>query len=1041
MLRKRNPGRRLAVEVLESRTLLASNIVATFDSGVLRVEGTPGADQIVIHKIGSEIKVNNLAIKNAAGRTIGVPVSQVRSVSIDALGGNDLIWVKGNLGLQVQLKTGAGADLVAAGPATNFTSSDIGSSDLLVSTSNGVWKQLEAATRDPQGTFAISKLDIPSGIPGLPNVSLTNVRLRITADSIQLITGTFTLPVVGGSVTLSGTINKDGKFNFASVPVSKKIGAFTLAGFKATVTNEKVAYEGSVKHSFLGAQPIRVTGDVNVSSATYSLRGIVPNRTLFGGNLALSKQVVYLEKSGLKFTTDARLVRLNATVAFEGMLAANGTYNLTAGFNGNLAGISVSANRAFTWDSAAGIKVNFAGTVPGMPAESSGQTSAFSFSGTYGPTNWSITGRYNKPIQLGWVTLTDIAVTLNKDKANGNDFVEISAVGSFQGWKALANVKGNARFYRDGRYSFALVGSLIDTAQLTSALGGYKLSEVTAVATNMQVTKNASGQYVINENIKTSTVSTVVHGNLKAGGFNLSRFSGIINSNGYYEFQSVERVPIPWSGVDIARATLNLKKGEGLTVSSFVNLGPYRSNFSGTITPAGNMVVNGSSGSINGLAISNSSFRGELNSTTRRYSFTIRGNVNTPIGNAAIESNLSGTGSVPVPQIRASVSLSGPITKLFTGSVAVNLSLSTPSFSGNVNVKGIGVSVSVSGSFTSGGTVTVNGHRFSLSDLSGNNVSTAGRLLKAVGLSNLNIALAIVRNVSTAPSDVARGLVAAQATWNSIASTLWSSSVKSNLSGGLTFSRLGVALKDAGLSNNVTLAVAVGKIGGVQLYQIGQAVNAAANSWSSTASALWSSQVKALYTKGINLADLGYALRHAGLGTNYHSIALNVGRVGGMTLTNLVTAVRGAGASWDQAAKALWYTDIDRLFRGGFKVGDLGKALSSAGLGRNYHQIALSVGRVGGMYLSDLAKAVYHSRPEATLTDVVRALWYDDIDRLYGGVKVGGLIAALRTINPNLRDIANALHRGGVFSSLNHALAAVGLGGGGGLPNPFPRWF
>ena len=973
-LKKRRP---LSFEPLERRCVLASNLVATFDNGVLRVEGTPNADQIVIYKLGSEIKVNDIAIKNAAGKTVNVPLSQLKSAAVDALAGNDLIWVKGNLGLNVELKTGLGNDLAAIGPATKLTSNDIGLTDLKVDTSAGIWKQLEAATRDPQGTLTIRQFEIPSGIAGLPKVTVSNVKLKVTADSIQLVTGTFTLPVLGGSVTLSGAVNKDGTYTLTSAPGTRKVGSFTLENFTANVTNNKLTFNGGLRHKFLGDNPIAISGIVDPSTGGYSLVGEVPPRTLLNGNVTLSNQKVTLDKGGLKFVADVKLTKLGEEVRFEGTLDANGTYQLVGTpKRDNIAGVSVKSKDVnVSWNSEKGIEFAFPGLVEGMPPSSSGSNAKFSFSGTYGPNQWSITGTYNEPIEIGKVWLKQFTVTINKARDNRDDFVDVSCVASYLGWEALANVKGIARFYRDGRYLFKADASLIDTERLTKQLGGYKLSGTTIDTTNMQVVQDTNGRYTINDKVKTGIVSTVVQGNFKAGGFDLSRFSGIINSDGFYKFQSIDKIPLAVRGIDITKTTVFLEKGKGLYFTSTAGLGPYRHTVTGGLTPSGVLNLKGSSGSAGGFTLSNTSFVGDFDSNTGRYKVTITGTVNTPLGNGTVQSNLDGTGTVPVPTAKATVNLSGAITKLFTGSVTVTLGSSSTSFSGTVSVKGVGISKSISGTINANGTVTINGFTFSLRDLENNNVSTIGKLLKPVGLTDLNIAMSIVKNVSTSPTNVAKGLAAAGTSWNQIASTLWNSSVKSNFSSGLSFRGLGIAMSGAGLTNNVTLAVAVGKLGGIRLNQIGE-------------------------------------------------------------------AVRGAGASWDQVAKALWNRDTKALFSGGITASGLGRALSDAGVGSNYHQIAISVGRVGGMYLSDIAKAVYNSRAEASLADVAKALWYDDISRLFsGGISVGDLIGALKSINSNLTNVANALFDGGIYSKLEDALAAVGLGGGIKLPPiKLPTW-
>lgn len=716
--------------------MLAANLTASFVNNVLKIEGTPQSDTIIIRTVSNNVAIDGVTIVNSANKATSVPLGNVSRIDLNALGGNDLIWIHDSITKPVMATGGPGIDLILAGTGTPLTKDSDPADRAASAAVTALWKRLETATRDASGTYTIGKWEVPSGVPGIPSVSLSNAKFKITPNSIELNTGTFQLSGVAGTVSLRGNIDREGKFTLTAAPSEKKVAGFTLTDFQATVTNDKVTYQGLVQHKLLGTKPISLSGNVNTSDGTYSLVGTVPPRTLFNGNLTLANQTVSFDKSGLKFTTDATLVKLGATVKFQGTLTSDGKYSLSAGYNGNLAGVSVKADKAFTWDSESGIKANFSGTNAGVPADSTGQTATFSFSGTYGPDNWSITGKYNKPIHLGYVTITDITATINKNKQNSNDFFEISCIGSFQGWKALANVKGTARFYRDGRYAFTADGSLIDTSKLSSEFGGYKVSGTTVVTTNMQVNQNSNGHYVINETLKTGTVSTVVHGYFKAGGFDLSRFSGLIDSTGFYKFQSMDKAPLPWSGVNIAKTTIFLEKGKGLTFSSHVDLGLYRFNVNGTLNSAGQLIITGSSGSVGGMELSNSSFRGEFNSNTTKYSITTNGTAKTPIGDASIGTKLDGTDAVPSPKITGTMSLSGAITKLFTGSVSVTMQSKQVAFEGKVSLKEVSAgTVSLKGVIKPDGTLTIGKVTVKVADLSKDDVVAMAKVLVGSGAS------------------------------------------------------------------------------------------------------------------------------------------------------------------------------------------------------------------------------------------------------------------------------------------------------------------
>jgi hypothetical protein len=69
--RRYRPG----LDALETRNLLASSLTATLSSGLLTVEGTPGADTIHIRQSNNQISVDGVNISIGSTTQSSVPVS------------------------------------------------------------------------------------------------------------------------------------------------------------------------------------------------------------------------------------------------------------------------------------------------------------------------------------------------------------------------------------------------------------------------------------------------------------------------------------------------------------------------------------------------------------------------------------------------------------------------------------------------------------------------------------------------------------------------------------------------------------------------------------------------------------------------------------------------------------------------------------------------------------------------------------------------------------------------------------------------------
>lgn len=109
-------GRSLTMESLENRQLMAANITAGLSGGVLRVEGTPNNDTIILRQIGNVISIDGVRI-NGSGT--------INRIEIQGLGGNDILRLDGNTVTNQSVRVAAtvwggdGADLIVGGTAAD----------------------------------------------------------------------------------------------------------------------------------------------------------------------------------------------------------------------------------------------------------------------------------------------------------------------------------------------------------------------------------------------------------------------------------------------------------------------------------------------------------------------------------------------------------------------------------------------------------------------------------------------------------------------------------------------------------------------------------------------------------------------------------------------------------------------------------------------------------------------------------------------------------------------------------------------------------
>lgn len=131
--KRKSLTRPLRFEALEPRNLLAANLMASFAGGILRIEGTEGADTILLRQITGNLSIDNINIQTSSGNVARIAASSVSRIDIFALGGNDRIQlnsesVPGQQAITVRsyIDGGAGNDYIVGGNGDDEIYGDLG---------------------------------------------------------------------------------------------------------------------------------------------------------------------------------------------------------------------------------------------------------------------------------------------------------------------------------------------------------------------------------------------------------------------------------------------------------------------------------------------------------------------------------------------------------------------------------------------------------------------------------------------------------------------------------------------------------------------------------------------------------------------------------------------------------------------------------------------------------------------------------------------------------------------------------------------------
>src|SRR5947199_7766373 len=127
---ERNHSFRPNVECLEGRDLPAAHLTASLSGGILRIQGTSHADQIVVRQAGGHISVDHAVIQvRGHGQERSVGTALVKKVEVRGLGGDDRI-VLDTLHIPAEVWAGAGNDFVRGGAGNDKIHGGVGNDRL-----------------------------------------------------------------------------------------------------------------------------------------------------------------------------------------------------------------------------------------------------------------------------------------------------------------------------------------------------------------------------------------------------------------------------------------------------------------------------------------------------------------------------------------------------------------------------------------------------------------------------------------------------------------------------------------------------------------------------------------------------------------------------------------------------------------------------------------------------------------------------------------------------------------------------------------------
>ena len=386
-----------------------------------------------------------------------------------------------------------------------------------------------------------------------------------------------------------------------------------------------------------------------------------------------------LTLKGDQATVEATLAVANLGVSsnLTGWIKADGKYSLEATASFKVAGFQVNGGKMSLGDK---LNVNFT-----VPISSFGNVT---FTGSYGPTGWSVQGTSPVTVQLGIVTLKQITFGVTRDSQTG-DLMILRAKGTIASINGIVDATATAKVYTDGRINLDVTADALKVGTFTVGKSQVTVRNDTPAGRSVYVA-TLSGEVSI------PGVSSPV------------KLTGEVDSRGNYTLNATQTIRV--AGLTLSSAKVTLTKSGGLSVEATWFYAGITFNVNGTATANGRIQLEGTANPMklpSGFTLGNISAKVDLNLPANSYMLNITGTADVLVAKGTFEAkaNWDGKGT-PTTALTLTAQVGGALAALFTGSATFTIHPNYVSFEGKLGFKPVtGLTVTVTGTIKSDGTL------------------------------------------------------------------------------------------------------------------------------------------------------------------------------------------------------------------------------------------------------------------------------------------------------------------------------------------------
>jgi hypothetical protein len=861
--------------------------------------------------------------------------------------------------------------------AVSLTNASVGLSSTRGLTLSGAAKLPFVGSVDLSGQildashFSLSKT---LGTLAVGGFSLTNANIIVSDAGVRVV-GDATLPVIGTIRNLQGQIQDANDFTLTAPLNNLQIGKFTLKNDSVTLQDSagviSLMATGTANLPVFGS--VTFTGTINPDS-TFTISTPLPNLNLFsvvditGGTLTLGLDSISVH-------ADAKILNIG-DVTFAGTITADGNYQISGTPSINVAGFQIQG--AIVTLGSNELNVNFDLPVPDV--------GTVTFGGSYGPGGqWSLTGTYPGPVQVGPVTLTDLSLTIS------NTSLTVSAMGDIADLSGLVNAKATIQIFYNGDLDATLDVHVLQ-------LGGFSLGQAEVGFGN-----TATVLGIANPDHK-FILALHAHVGVPIPATPSIELDGFLDSSGNYDLKGSEDFPI--GGLTLTQAQFELSKANGFSFSADWNYVLFVGQVSGTIGTDGHVHFQGDASlKLGGFTLSDVHGIVDLNPKANTFTVDLSSHLNVYVATANFTAHAAEVGGVwQTPTLTTTTSIGGSLASVLSGTATFTITPSNVTFTGSASIPNVaGGPYSVNGTINADGTIKIGGFLGQAGALLAKDVGELAGAVYAATNDVAKAAAALYHNISKDLGRIAGALESgAAATLRDIGKGL------ANI-GGLAYSDIAKGLSTL-TSDSRQLADALANGAGAGLHDVAKAISS-------------------LASQGVMGAAQGLAM-----------LTSDSGKVAD-------ALVNGAGAGLHAAAKAL--SSVATIGLSGAahglatlttSVGSIADALAN-GAGADLHDVASALSSVSSIGLSGAAKGL------ATLTSSVGSI-ADALANGAGagprsvagalssvsGLGFAGAAKGLTTLTNSVGAIADALANGAgaglhdVAKALS-SVATIGLAG------------